>query len=170
MLGRRRIFAWVSLFSASIFLACIGLLCIPGIEFNVRGGQAQIIASELVWFRVRDYRAPQDAFGNWSIDWFFFGAFRTAYPHAASSLPRRGGVLGANVIGGRLYLRRIAGLAAIPPALYFANASIRRRRRILRQRRGLCVTCGYDLRASTDRCPECGQPVELQRPEADKNT
>ncbi|HEX5241771.1 MAG TPA: hypothetical protein VFW23_00810, partial [Tepidisphaeraceae bacterium] len=33
------------------------------------------------------------------------------------------------------------------------------KRRILRLRRRHCIRCGYDLRASTGRCPECGTPV-----------
>ena len=44
--------------------------------------------------------------------------------------------------------------------LYLLHMPARHRRR-KRKKLGLCVKCGYDLRASKDRCPECGQDFEI---------
>jgi hypothetical protein len=48
----------------------------------------------------------------------------------------------------------VAALAFLP-ALWCAGVFRRRRR----HRQGYCSICGYDLRASAGRCPECGTPV-----------
>jgi len=44
--------------------------------------------------------------------------------------------------------------AMLPTQRFFAWKAVRRARR--RKRLGLCPACGYDLRASPQRCPECG--------------
>jgi hypothetical protein len=49
-----------------------------------------------------------------------------------------------------------------PVVLRTIFTETRRRRRI---RQSLCPACGYDLRASSERCPECGTP-RVARPDA----
>jgi hypothetical protein len=47
-------------------------------------------------------------------------------------------------------------IVMLPFALTFAIAAWRVARWHRRRRVGLCPSCGYDLRATPDRCPECG--------------
>jgi len=49
------------------------------------------------------------------------------------------------------------GTTALPTM--WLLAALARRKMVRRARAGLCVRCGYDLRATPDRCPECGLAV-----------
>ncbi len=58
----------------------------------------------------------------------------------------------------------------LQPVLAIGLISIARSwRTTFRKRYGLCLKCGYDLRASTDRCPECGEPIPT-KPDAPEVT
>ena len=80
------------------------------------------------WGFAFDVRRPSYA-SNSTRDWRHY---RVMFPHWAAAV-----ALG------------IPPLGLLRPIL--ARARTRRR-----ARRGLCRTCGYDLRATPDQCPECG--------------
>jgi hypothetical protein len=50
---------------------------------------------------------------------------------------------------------QVSSVLLAVPALWLFGF-VRRRRRAYWLRRGFCPTCNYDLRATPDRCPECG--------------
>src|SRR5688572_9778925 len=65
----------------------------------------------------------------------------------------------------RLGLRLVTFFATAVAIAIGSIMAFRMGRQTTRLRGGLCLKCGYDLRASTDRCPECGSPVPA-RPDA----
>jgi hypothetical protein len=52
--------------------------------------------------------------------------------------------------------RNVAGVLVILPAICCGTWLLRRWRSYLRVQHNHCPTCGYDLRSTPDRCPECG--------------
>jgi len=64
--------------------------------------------------------------------------------------------------------RQLFGVVVLPfwplvmlfcSTLWLAWMPLHRRRK--RKKLGLCVKCGYDLRGSSERCPECGTKFEM---------
>jgi hypothetical protein len=109
---------------------------------------------------------PAVAIYAWPQAWYIesiqptrsFGVAVRAVPPLSWRVPRE--VLPQWVSDGQSFRLEIPYW--IPVAVFGAFPAGRwsmRRRRWHRARVGLCPQCGYDLRASPDRCPECGTPA-----------
>jgi hypothetical protein len=76
---------------------------------------------------------------------------RMGFAFFPSSEPARGGELIAPIWS-------VEVITVVIPALWMSMYIRQRRRR----KDNLCIVCGYDLRATSDRCPECGTQTNLR--------
>ena len=64
------------------------------------------------------------------------------------------GALGPLAFFGASVIPHVLGGALLAVALEYPS-----HKRTKRKKLGLCLKCGYDLRGSIERCPECGEPI-----------
>jgi hypothetical protein len=98
----------------------------------------------------REYEFAGIAWIQWKDDWTYQGF---VYPDGQFMTVIRVPLWEAAVVSGS-----ISGL------MFWRARRSRGRSLVARRiRAGLCLECGYDLRASKERCPECGTPIPLDK-------
>ncbi len=128
---------------------CIGRSI--GTTFGVNiSGTAVVRTSEGVWLRIPVsadfYTLLGQSKSAHHFDYTGFKGLETRWRPSLSFKPFRF-ILPLWMVTG--------SFAAMACYLYFLPLQRRRKRKKL----GLCLKCGYDLRGSKDRCPECGEAI-----------
>jgi len=110
------------------------------------------------WIYVRVYQGTLyfDAFTTKPQIGEVFGPFRV-HGFAGARLDFTTSLSGSNFgVRGGLQMALLVPAGTVLPLLWCVLRYSERRRRRWLQSHGVCLKCGYDLRATPDRCPECG--------------
>jgi 4-amino-4-deoxy-L-arabinose transferase-like glycosyltransferase len=111
------------------------------------------------------YTVHEEQHGSTASEWFWGYERRQAYLAGdhPTTFPQRIGLGYESVYEDFASYSRRATAVELPLVLFVLILmlpplvlALRHRRTARRQRNSLCLHCGYDLRATPDRCPECG--------------
>jgi hypothetical protein len=148
-----------------------------GLSYVGRGGRFYnaSLAGGIIWLQSGEYPQTNPKWKD-SAGWFRFYAIEpiTEFPKSARHsmcgfeagdyiLPleyrphHRSGYLWSTIDYWTIPIWPLAALIVVPRFAVLIRA---RRRAAL----GLCIRCGYDLRATPERCPECGSQVRALVP------
>ena len=92
------------------------------------------------------------------VKWHFLGEFAFKRNGTIRSLP----TVFPNTVASAIEMPTwvtftISLLLIVPGATWIIRSIFRFFRKLRRTKEGLCKKCSYDLRATPDRCPECGE-------------
>jgi hypothetical protein len=164
-LGWRRFTAWQGPESSLVVSIIAGNLVVQSGTLSPDSERPATARRQWYWGKVDEYsyNPMADATG-WSRLGLVRSLQRIPYSDGVSYLPpdelrlTEGLTVQADCRSVILPLWAISFLAAIPMTR-LAMGRVRRRARKSRCQEGLCTNCGYDLRASPGRCPECGNVI-----------
>ena len=165
---KRRVFVIMSVVSLLLFVAVVvlwvrsyvspgGLGVIPLPDEGERTSGFSAVRGELRWVTFRGMSQDENrAASGWRRDWVLVTAGEVGAVSPAQ--PVEGVFLRRRWVAVRFWA--LALLLALVTAAT-ARGTIRRVVGDRRRRRGLCPVCGYDVRATPRRCPECGVVGDL---------
>ncbi len=128
-------------------LLSVGLWGVSYLRVHCEGPYITLMLTHGCWVFGYD---PESAHKDWDCGYFGFRDF-TTFPIPFCSRDGRG----FSFVLPFWLSTLLFGFLCVWRAHPFS-----RRRRRKRKKLGLCIRCGYDLRGSKGRCPECGTPFE----------
>jgi len=144
----------LALFLTSAFLSVCSRFRV--LEYDSGGTWRVLIAQEEVRFvHEIDFPRRPASSSRWSIYAPYDGAF--SKPTLGLSWARRDSQF-FKVLEASVAIWWIAAASALLPLYWFLSG--RHWESVRRRQTNLCIRCGYDLRATPDRCPECGTVPE----------